>query len=181
MLLSRGLATVTFDGPGQGETWERMPGRVDWEKAASAVVDFVEKRTDLDASRIVAVGVSLGGYLVMRSAALEVYEREPVPTWRRSGFWTTTLRHLGLDELETRHYDPVTERPDLPLHDERAALIVQRGASTVYDPLQMAELQRAVADFDQRLKAIEAKLGINSGGQNPAPGLGSPSGAGTNP
>ena len=71
MLLSRGLATVTFDGPGQGETWERMPGRVDWEKAASAVVDFVEKRTDLDSSRIVAVGVSLGGYLVMRSAALE--------------------------------------------------------------------------------------------------------------
>ena len=67
-----------------------------------------------------------------RSAALEVYEREPVPTWRRSGFWTTTLRHLGLDELETRHYDPVTERPDLPLHDERAALIVQRGASTIY-------------------------------------------------
>src|SRR3989442_1614679 len=71
VLLARGLATVTFDGPGQGETWERMPGRVDWEKAASAVVDFVEKRTDLDASRIVAVGVSLGGYLVMRSAALE--------------------------------------------------------------------------------------------------------------
>ena len=71
VLLSRGLATVTFDGPGQGETWERMPGRVDWEKAASAVVDFVEKRTDLDSSRIVAVGVSLGGYLVMRSAALE--------------------------------------------------------------------------------------------------------------
>jgi len=58
---------------------------------------------------------------------------------------------------------------------------IARGASTVYDPLQMAELQRAVADFDQRLKAIEAKLGINSGGQNAAPGLGSPSGAGTNP
>ena len=42
-----------------------------------------------------------------RHAALEVYEREPVPTWRRSGFWTTTLRHLRLDELEPRHYDPV--------------------------------------------------------------------------
>jgi Fe-S cluster assembly protein SufD len=67
-----------------------------------------------------------------RRAALEVYEREPIPTWRRSGFWTTTLRHLRLDELETRHYDPLTERPALPLDDERAALIVQRGASTVY-------------------------------------------------
>ena len=31
-----------------------------------------------------------------RKAALEVYEREDTPTWRRSGFWTTTLRGLDL-------------------------------------------------------------------------------------
>ena len=43
-----------------------------------------------------------------RAAALEVYEREPVPTWRRSGFWTTTLRHLRLDELEPKRYDAIT-------------------------------------------------------------------------
>src|SRR3954449_9133311 len=49
-----------------------------------------------------------------RKAALEVYEREPVPTWRRSGFWTTTLRHLRLDELEPRHYDPVDSIDELP-------------------------------------------------------------------
>src|SRR5437764_14606285 len=67
-----------------------------------------------------------------RAAALTVYEREPVPTWRRSGFWTTTLRHLRLDELEPRHYDAASERPALPLDDERAGLIVQRGASTVW-------------------------------------------------
>ena len=41
----------------------------------------------------------------MRRQALEAYEREPVPTWRRSGFWTTHLRGLRLDELEVRHYD----------------------------------------------------------------------------
>ena len=29
----------------------------------------------------------------------QVYESEPVPTWRRSGFWTTTLRDLDLDAL----------------------------------------------------------------------------------
>lgn len=67
-----------------------------------------------------------------RQAALAVYEREPVPTWRRSGFWTTTLRHLRLDELEPRHYDPATERPSLPLSGERAGLIVQRGASAIW-------------------------------------------------
>ena len=67
-----------------------------------------------------------------RAAALEVYEREPVPTWRRSGFWTTTLRHLRLDELEPKRYGAVSERPEIVADDELAALIVQRGASVVY-------------------------------------------------
>src|SRR3954464_3955173 len=67
-----------------------------------------------------------------RAAALEIYEREPVPTWRRSGFWTTTLRHLNLDELEPKRYDAVSERPELIANDELAAVIVQRGASIVY-------------------------------------------------
>ena len=71
ILLARGLATLTFDGPGQGEVWEKMPGRVDWEKAGSAVVDFVRTRADLDSDRIVALGVSLGGYLAPRCAAFD--------------------------------------------------------------------------------------------------------------
>src|SRR5206468_7862751 len=70
-----------------------------------------------------------------RQAALEIYEREPVPTWRRSGFWTTTLRHLNLDELEPKRYDPLTERPELIANDELAAVIVQRGASIVYSEI----------------------------------------------
>src|SRR5207248_2062898 len=67
-----------------------------------------------------------------RRAALDVYEREPVPTWRRSGFWTTTLRHLRLDELEPRHYDRASQRPEIIAGDDLAAVIVQRGASVVY-------------------------------------------------
>ena len=47
----------------------------------------------------------LAGSRRRRKAALEVYEREPVPTWRRSGFWTTTLRKLDLDALEPRRYE----------------------------------------------------------------------------
>ena len=72
-----------------------------------------------------------------RKAALEAYEGEPVPTWRRSGFWTTTLRKLDLDALEPRRYEPVSSVDELPavvgeaLDDEPGALIVQRGASTV--------------------------------------------------
>jgi Fe-S cluster assembly protein SufD len=73
-----------------------------------------------------------------RRAALDAYEREPVPTWRRSGFWTTTLRKLDLDALEPRRYEPVGSADELPpevraaLDDEPGALIVQRGASTIH-------------------------------------------------
>jgi len=89
-----------------------------------------------------------------RRAAFEVYEREPVPTWRRSGFWTTTLKHLRLDELEARRYDPVTERPDIVANDDLAALIVQRGASVVYsevnDPrITVMPLEEAVEDHPE--------------------------------
>jgi Fe-S cluster assembly protein SufD len=74
-----------------------------------------------------------------RKAALEVYESAPVPEWRRSGFWKTSLDSLKLNELETRHYEPVSSREELPeivrelLGDEEyAGLIVQRGASVIY-------------------------------------------------
>jgi Fe-S cluster assembly protein SufD len=72
-----------------------------------------------------------------RKAALEAFEAEAVPTWRRSGFWTTSLRKLDFDALEPRRYEPVGSRGELPaevldaLDDEPGALVVQRGASTI--------------------------------------------------
>lgn len=74
-----------------------------------------------------------------RKAALAIYEREPVPTWRRGGFWTTTLRDLDLDALAPRSYAAVSGRDELPDvvrevidGEEYAGLIVQRGASVIY-------------------------------------------------
>ena len=117
-----------------------------------------------------------------RRAALEVYEREPLPTWRRSGFWTTTVRDLRLDELEPRHHDPVASLEDLPevarealAGDELAGLVVQRGASTIHAVLDPAlgeqgvvfcSLERAVEEHPQlvehwymkRLSADEGKF-----------------------
>jgi Fe-S cluster assembly protein SufD len=83
-----------------------------------------------------------------RKAALEAYEREPVPTWRRSGFWTTTLRDLRLDELEARHYEPERELPEIVRDhlgdEEHAGLIVQRGASTIYAHLDPEAAEQGV-------------------------------------
>jgi dipeptidyl aminopeptidase/acylaminoacyl peptidase len=68
--LKRGLATLSYDGPGQGETWYRMKLRDDFEKAVSAIIDYLQKeRPEVDARRIAIWGRSLGGYLAPRAAA----------------------------------------------------------------------------------------------------------------
>jgi 2,6-dihydroxypseudooxynicotine hydrolase len=69
--LSRGIATLAFDGPGQGEAEYEVPICGDYEHAASEVMDWVEGRGDLDASRVAVWGVSLGGYYAPRAAAFE--------------------------------------------------------------------------------------------------------------
>jgi FeS assembly protein SufD len=96
-----------------------------------------------------------------RKAALDVFEREPLPTWRRSGFWTTTVRKLALDELEPRRYEPLDELPEIVRQDlgdeEHAGLIVQRGASVVYshvadERIVMMPLEQAVDEHPDLVK-----------------------------
>jgi len=69
--LARGIATLVFDGPGQGEAEYEFPIRGDYETVVKAVIDHVETRHDVDASRIGLWGVSLGGYYAPRAAAFE--------------------------------------------------------------------------------------------------------------
>jgi 2,6-dihydroxypseudooxynicotine hydrolase len=67
--LARGLATCTFDGPGQGEMYFQTKLRPDFHRFASAVVDWLAKRSDLDIERLGVIGRSLGGYYAVHSAA----------------------------------------------------------------------------------------------------------------
>ena len=71
IFLARGMATLAFDGPGQGEAEYELPIRGDYEKPVGSVVDWLETRTDIDHSRIGLWGVSLGGYYAPRAAAFE--------------------------------------------------------------------------------------------------------------
>jgi dipeptidyl aminopeptidase/acylaminoacyl peptidase len=71
VFLDRGMATLTFDGPGQGEAEYDLPIRGDYEEAVRSVVDWVQTRGDVDAARIGLWGVSLGGYYAPRAAAFE--------------------------------------------------------------------------------------------------------------
>ncbi len=69
--LARGMATLSIDGPGQGESGFSMPIRHDYEVAVAAMLDVLAAREDLDLDRVGAVGVSLGGYYAPRAAAFE--------------------------------------------------------------------------------------------------------------
>ena len=69
--LARGIAIVAIDGPGQGEAEYEIPICGDYERAARAVCDWIERRADLDAAKIAMWGVSLGGYYAPRATAYE--------------------------------------------------------------------------------------------------------------
>lgn len=67
----RGMASLTIDGPGQGEsntreTWVTLDN---FERAGSAAIDFLEKQTGIDANRIGTYGWSMGSYWAPRIAA----------------------------------------------------------------------------------------------------------------
>jgi dienelactone hydrolase len=69
--LRRDIATLAIDGPGQGETEFARDIEPEYEKPAGAAIDWLEKRGDVDASRLGVYGVSLGGYYAVRVAAME--------------------------------------------------------------------------------------------------------------
>jgi dipeptidyl aminopeptidase/acylaminoacyl peptidase len=71
LFLDRGIATLSFDGPGQGEAEYDWPVTHKFEEPVGAVIDWVEKRIDLDASRVGISGASMGGYYAPRAAAFE--------------------------------------------------------------------------------------------------------------
>jgi pimeloyl-ACP methyl ester carboxylesterase len=66
VFLARGLATFSFDGPGQGESGFATHIRPDYEAAVSAALDALGWDGPVG-----ACGVSLGGYYAPRAAARE--------------------------------------------------------------------------------------------------------------
>ncbi|MBI3304502.1 MAG: alpha/beta hydrolase, partial [Deltaproteobacteria bacterium] len=72
-LVKRGLACLIVDGPGTGEALRlrNLHLRPDYERAATAAVDYLETRADVDPQRVGIMAISLGGYYAPRSAACE--------------------------------------------------------------------------------------------------------------
>jgi ribosomal protein S18 acetylase RimI-like enzyme len=71
--LDRSWNVFVFDGPGQQSMlFERgVPFRHDWENVLTPVVDALVARDDVDGDRLLASGISQGGYWLPRALAFE--------------------------------------------------------------------------------------------------------------
>lgn len=110
LCLRRGLATFAFDGPGQGELFFEVKLQPEFERYASAVLDHLVSRRELDAERIGVIGRSLGGHYALRSAAadarlkacvawgffFDMSDFDTMPSHTQDGFVYVT----GLEERE---------------------------------------------------------------------------------
>jgi dienelactone hydrolase len=67
--LDRGLATMSVDGPGQGEAEYALAIRPDWEEPGAVILDALAAQPGIDPGRIGVWGVSLGGYYAPRLAS----------------------------------------------------------------------------------------------------------------
>lgn len=70
--LRRDLATLTIDGPGQGESAPRFPIRADWHTVIGPVLDELSLRDRrVDLTKVGLMGISMGGIYGPRAAARE--------------------------------------------------------------------------------------------------------------
>ncbi len=69
--LSNGIAVLSLDWPGTGETANNHPLSPDCDDITDGIWSFIADEPGLDPSRIVLCGFSLGGSLAIRAAALD--------------------------------------------------------------------------------------------------------------
>ena len=166
MFARRGLSALFVDQPGTGEALrlQGMPAVTDTEAWASRIVDWLERRDDVDAKRIGALGVSLGGYYCPRAVAFEPrfacgavwganhdwrevqqarLKREgenPVPHYWKHVQWVFGAKDMDdfLTKAEGMHLDGVLDRirvPFLVTHGENDRQIPLKYAQRTYEQL----------------------------------------------
>jgi pimeloyl-ACP methyl ester carboxylesterase len=132
VFLERGMATLSVDGPGQGETGLSIDIRPDYEVPVAALLDALAGRREIDHGRIGAVGVSLGGHYVVRAAAFEPRIRALAGI---SGPYDFAARWETMPELtrETvRHHTGAAD--DAEARERAGALNLNRVAERVTQP-----------------------------------------------
>jgi 2,6-dihydroxypseudooxynicotine hydrolase len=96
-LLERGLAVITFDGPGLGRTWNRLSMVAEPRPVGVAILDHIESWPELDADAVAFFGMSLGGYLSIRMASHDPRVKAVAaisPPYSADIYWNLTLASM---------------------------------------------------------------------------------------
>jgi dienelactone hydrolase len=159
--LTRGMATLSMDGPGQGEGGFELRIRPDYEAPFGAMLDALAGRSDLDLDRVGAAGISLGGYYVVRAAAFEPRIKAALsncgpwnlgaaidhmePIYRAKNQWNLGAKDLDeTRELASRiNLDGVAQKvqqPVLVVYGSKDALVDSSHGTALSDALPNGEL-----------------------------------------
>ncbi len=191
-LAKRGVSSLVIDQPGTGEALrlQGMTARYDSEQWASAVVDWLETRDDVDPKRIGMEGVSLGGYYCPRAVAFEPrfacgvcwganhdwrdvqkrrLDREgdfPVPHYWAHVCWVWGAKDVDdfMQIAEKVHLDGVLDRikvPFLVTHGEKDSQIPLKWAHRTYEQLVNSP-KRELKIFTEREGGVQHSSFDNS-------------------
>jgi 2,6-dihydroxypseudooxynicotine hydrolase len=122
--LRRGLATLTIDGPGQGENSPRFPIRPDWASVIGPLLDGLRRRKDIDLGRVGLMGISMGGIYGPRAAAFEKRLRAVIAL---AGPYDLSECWAGLNPLTKGGYTFYTKSRDEAEAFEKAKTLTLRG------------------------------------------------------
>jgi 2,6-dihydroxypseudooxynicotine hydrolase len=143
-LLERGVAVITFDGPGLGTTWHRMSMVAEPRPVGVAILNQIEATPELDPEAVAFFGMSLGGYLAIRMATHDTRVRAVAavsPPFSADVYWNVTLSSLrrelaALYDLDEREMGASVDRITLAgvLPRLRCPLMVAGGGHDLITP-----------------------------------------------
>ncbi|NOT34319.1 MAG: alpha/beta hydrolase [Candidatus Eisenbacteria bacterium] len=143
-LVERGLAVITFDGPGLGGTFHRLSMVAEPRPVGVAILDEIERHPELDPGSVGMLGLSLGGYIVIRMAAHDRRIRvvgAVSPPYSADVYWNVTLSSMrrelaALYDMEEGDMSRSIERITLAgaLPRLRAPLLVAGGGHDLITP-----------------------------------------------
>ena len=143
-LLERGIAVITFDGPGLGRTWNRLSMVAEPRPVGVAILDQIETWPELDAGAVAFFGFSLGGYLGIRMASHDPRVKAVAaisPPYSADIYWNVTLASMrrelaALYNLDEREMGVAIERITLAgmLPRLRCPLLVAGGGNDLITP-----------------------------------------------
>jgi 2,6-dihydroxypseudooxynicotine hydrolase len=143
-MLERGLAVITFDGPGLGKTWNRLSMVAEPRPVGVAILDHLESWPELDSGAVAFFGFSLGGYLAIRMASHDTRVKAVAavsPPYSADIYWNVTLASMrrelaALYNTDEREMGAAIERITLAgiLPRLRCPLLVAGGGNDLITP-----------------------------------------------